>query len=415
MVAGKQKSCLYFSMKKSRTKRIFRFKVMFCFVAMIVIVSLPNYLGMPITPKSIENEQFNKWNMSEATGSISQYDNLNEDLHKSFKLGSFLVVCVWLLVILTVSTALFGGIIAFLNDQPLNRQCLLLYLYKDLMMLILARVWMTSFEIGWYELNELKNGTSLGKLQANIFESTSTISNLAIILNMNFIRFYELFIATSKLTDPFLEHFGYADEKTIKFLRYLNLGYVIVFKALSSFIGLHSVKYYMLIGSQMKFKNLPTGPLIFVIWHVIMVFICIAAYSINKLLEKCHESKADKYGVSSEEQNSASPANAGEDTDNPIQVSLPKIFVPTFFTISFLLIGILVILQGSFDNVPYMVIDLLLVGILLPIMIVLKNNECMCYLKRTTLNRIITLSQYCQAINCSCKIRRRSPVVAPVT
>ena len=371
---------------------------------------------MPISPKSIGNEQFNKWNKAEATGSMSEKDNLEDNTYKNLELGSFFAKCVWVLVILTVSTVLFGGIIAFLNDQPLNRQCLLLYLYKDLLTLILARVWMVSLEIGWYQLNNYKKERPLGKLQANVIESIYSMSNLAILLNMNFISFYELFIATSKLTDPFLEYFGYADEKMIKFLRYLNSGYVIVLKALSSLLGVHSLKYYYLIGAQTKIKDLPTGSLIILIWNSIMGVIWIAAYSIVKVLEKCHESKAEQYRVSSEEQNSTSPTNAGENTNNQTRVSLPKMFVPLFFIISFFIVGIiLVILLGSFDNVPYVLIEQLLVGILLPIMIVWKNNACMFYLKRTTLNRIITLSQYCQSINCSCKFRRRSPVVVPVT
>ena len=161
-------------MKKSHNKRNFRFKMIFCFVAMFVILLPHNYLGMPISPKSTGNESFSKWNKTETTESMKQNDNRDDNSHKKLNLGSFLGKCVWMLVILTVSTSFFGGIIAFLNDQPLNRQCLLLYLYKDLITLILARVWMISLEIGWYQANNYEKGTSLGKLQANIIAVSYT-------------------------------------------------------------------------------------------------------------------------------------------------------------------------------------------------------------------------------------------------
>ena len=96
---------------------------------------------MSVPPKSLANEDFTEWNRTERTETKNQEGKLNNDLLEYSEFVPLSVIGICTLFTLTVSSVMFGTIVAFFNDQPLSRQCLLLYLYKDLMKLILTRVW----------------------------------------------------------------------------------------------------------------------------------------------------------------------------------------------------------------------------------------------------------------------------------
>ena len=397
-------------MKKLRVKRDFKFTITFRFLFAFVLLSPPNYLGMSITPKSITNEKFTTWNETERTEKKNQDGKLNNNLLEYLEFVPLSVIGTCTLFFLTFSNVMFGTIVAFFNDQPLNRQCLLLYLYKDLMKLILTRVWLLSLELGWYEIN--KEGNYLGKAHAIIIEAASSMSNLAILLIMTIISLHELFIATSKLTDPFLVHFGYDDEKMIKALRCLSAGCVVSYTVVTSLLGLHSIKYYHLIGTQTKLMDLPAGSFTNSILHAIITFLWASIYSTTKVLEKYDDSKLRKYRIPSERQKSTCSANSGENTKNETPVALPKIMGPTFFIISIVIIvAILFILLGRVDYVHYILIQQLLIGVSQPTLIIWKNTALVFYLKRTTINHISRCPQFYQVVKCPSKFQRRSTKV----
>ena len=408
-------------MRAVRAKRTFRFTITFHFIMVFAILLPPNYLGMPIRPNFNADKGFKIWNKAEANRNSNKTENMSDGTNGKSNTGHLFVLGAFTLFVLLFSSFMYGAIVSFLNAQPTTRQCLLIYLYKDLTKLILAKVWLVSLELIWYNVNEERVRRGVSELEGIIIACYTLTLNLAIILGMNFISFHKLLISTSKYIDPFIVYFGYDDEIMIKVIRYSNSGFSIAFTTLVSLLDVHTTKYYHLVGRETTFQDLPTGSIAILVLQAAIVLMWAISYSTSKMVGRCCTPKRVRYFVSPESISSTGPINTTENTETQTILSIPTMFLSTFFSICILLIvALLIVLFGIVDCVPYIRIQQILIGLLLPILMASKNTALRFYIKRTTFNQMQTISIWYQTFRVASNLpnvncQRRPATVEPIT
>ena len=138
---------------------------------------------------------------------------------------------IWPLFILVMSSILYREIFAYLNDQPTNKQCLLLYLYKDLLSLFLISILATTYIMIWYKF--IRKGTSADDHQAFLIAILLTMIRTIILFHSNIVCLFKLYILKTKLVDPLDTHFSCNDERAIGCIRYFHSGLALSIMAIT--------------------------------------------------------------------------------------------------------------------------------------------------------------------------------------
>ena len=407
--------------KRTKSKSI---RTLF-FIFIFAVLTPANYLGKSITPKPISSPEFQKWHKTQIPlqhlPTVERHDDDREQPHFEVPI----LLSMWTLCILLVSSILLGGILAYFNDQPLNRQCLLLYLYKDVIKLVLVKLWVLSGSMILYKSS--RNGTFLEKHHANIISSIELMLTLGIALSLNCASFLKLYITASKLNDPIVAHYGYDDETTIRNLRCLNSGLIISFLLLIFWRDVHPITFYTLQGIQRDFMDWPAGSLAIIIILCSLLLTWIVSHITTKFLEhrsltnntNCPSFGHTETGCCNEDR--AQDQNVGNGDRNAMptrphiqQISLPAILSPALFTALGITSFVLVMVVNKSEPWIIMLAIQHFSGVFLPILIIWNNNSLKAYLKRTMSNRTTPILHCFKTIWNSFKCPRRSAIVEPI-
>ena len=131
--------------RKASQKHSFSFTVLFLILILFITDSSTN----PTTQLKYRIQDWHtvQLNLSDGLASGTASDDA---LNKTDSRVNMLYL-IWPLFILVMSSILFREIFAYLSDQPINKQCLLLYLYNDLLSLFLMSILATTSVMTWYK------------------------------------------------------------------------------------------------------------------------------------------------------------------------------------------------------------------------------------------------------------------------
>ena len=180
-------------------------------------------------------------------------DTTSDDALIKTDSGVNVVYLLWPLLILVISNMLFREIYFYLNDQPTNKQCLLLYLYKDTLVLLVLTIWYLTSVMIWHKF--IRKGTSADHHQAFIISMICTMIKTIVIIHLNIIYLLKWYILNTKLVDPLNTYFKCDDERAIRCIRYFHSGMALSIMAITFGTGSKFALYYHLEMIEFKFSS----------------------------------------------------------------------------------------------------------------------------------------------------------------
>lgn len=241
-----------------------------------------NYMGNIIKAQKISNTSFVKDHNED--GSVPDTSTNEEEREgegvggkSHFKIKVYFTT--WIAFILVASTVILLTILAYLNNQPLYRECLLLYLYQDVLKLFLAKAWFLSSVAMIYKVHGY--GTVIENYHAKILSYAVVASNVALLLALNASSFLKLFIKKSKTLDPIETFYGCGDRNALLKIRLfisIFVAALIVFMYTNDFTG---SQYYFLVEDNRYQKDMPTGTVIIQALNVLLFI----AFAISHILQ----------------------------------------------------------------------------------------------------------------------------------
>ena len=109
------------------------------FICVVVLLIPTNYLGIPIKANNVANNPLAKGYATNLPISYQSREALQKDRADQSYFDVIFVFSTWISVILVLSSFLLLLILRYLNSQPLNKKCLLLYLYRDVFRIIFVK------------------------------------------------------------------------------------------------------------------------------------------------------------------------------------------------------------------------------------------------------------------------------------
>ena len=223
-----------------------------------------NYLGYATHLKHGSTDQSQQPPTKDQDGHArhdEQTAEVGRDVWQYNKSPPFLI---WMSVNIIVATGLLLFILHFLNDQGPSRECLVLYLYKDLVMIILALIWINSSTAMASHLGGDDAGF-LTRRMALFISHGLLAASLLLILYVNLLGYVRLVIATEKVLDPIILGQDSGEEASCKKVRLVPWVVVAVITALLWSQNIYPHHFFALTGSNESFLNLPLGTQ-FVAW-----------------------------------------------------------------------------------------------------------------------------------------------------
>ena len=254
------------------------------FLICVCVLLLPtNHLGIPIKPKNFSNNQPEKG--YDIKLSISQQLTNGQPIeyaeHSYFQVDIVLVI--WISVILLLSAFLHIIIFGYLNSQPLNKQCLLLYLYGDAFKLLLVHTWLL---VGLAIFCKIRENV-IKETEAKVISYGMYSLRLGFLLSLNAGVFLKLFMKKSRVLDPIVVYCGYDDDTAIKITRCLISFLVIAFAGILYINEIYPQGYYYLHELEANLTDLPTGTLIAQLLIIILLLICALLHIVSTRRRMC--------------------------------------------------------------------------------------------------------------------------------
>ena len=250
--------------KRSGSYRISKLFFIYVFVLLIPI----NYLGNPIKANNVANNPLAKDCHTNLPISSQSREALQKDQADQSYFDANIVFSTWISVILVLSSFLLLLILRYLSSLPLNKECLLLYLYRDVLRLIFLKTWS---EVGLAVLYKA-NGNIINEANAKFTSYLPFALSLGLLLMLNACSFLKLWMAKSRVLDPLVVHYEYDDETAIKIIRCLISFLVIAFVGMLYFNEIYHPLYYYLHALPKSPIDLPTGALMLRLVHMILMF-----------------------------------------------------------------------------------------------------------------------------------------------
>ena len=247
--------------KRSGSYRISKLFFIYVFVLLIPI----NYLGNPIKANNVANNPLAKDCHTNLPISSQSREALQKDQADQSYFDANIVFSTWISVILVLSSFLLLLILRYLSSLPLNKECLLLYLYRDVLRLIFLKTWS---EVGLAVLYKA-NGNIINEANAKFTSYLPFALSLGLLLMLNACSFLKLWMAKSRVLDPLVVHYEYDDETAIKIIRCLISFLVIAFVGMLYFNEIYHPLYYYLHALQNSPIDLPTGALVLRLVHIL--------------------------------------------------------------------------------------------------------------------------------------------------
>ena len=273
--------------RQASQKLSFSFTVLFLILILLITDSSTN----PTTQMKYRIQDWHtvQLNLSDGLASGTASDDA---LNKTDSRVNMLYL-IWPLFILVMSSTLYREIFAYLNDQPTNKQCLLLYLYKDLLSLFLMGIWAATSVMIWYKF--IRKGTSADDHQAFIISILLTTIRTILLFQLNIVCLFKLYILKTKLVDPLDTLFSCNDERAIGCVRYFHSCLALSIMAITFGTGSKLYIYYSLKTVQCEFSGC------FVFERTIIGFFTasfLLGLIATKIIEKRQDLRQDSYRIS---------------------------------------------------------------------------------------------------------------------
>ena len=342
-----------------------------------------------------------------------------------------MIYLLWPLLILVISSMLFREIYIYLNDQPTNKQCLLLYLYKDMLVLSVLSIWFLTSVMIWHKF--IRKGTSADHHQAFIISMICTMIKTIVIIHLNIIYLLKWYILNTKLVDPLNTYFKCDDERAIRCIRYFHSGMALSIMAITFGTGSKFALYYHLEMIEFKFSS---SVIVEVTCSNFLAITFLIGTIATNIIEKRQALRHDNYRITFEVEtedirifNNGQGDDVNNDCSNnyttpsmyQITTALTKIAGPIkmcagLVLLWFLIINSIAIITSKSNSYIYTSIAVIqfLLGVILPSLIVHGSSALSGAIKRRMFNAILFLLQPCKNLWSRFLWLRRSNMIQPV-
>ena len=395
-------------MKVKRQRRKFKFK----FVLFIIVSTCflrPNYLGLRLSNVHGAEKDFKENKLFEYTNlkdnsSISQSEKINENKSINFTVPRGVIV----LMALIFAIAPLCGIIwlRFLHDQPLNKQCLVNHLFRDLIRtntLFVCLLNILAFAFSIFEGS--KESSTLIFITKYLVLINEAIF-FVIMACLWLLAFMRLYTIRFNVLDPVDEFLGEYSGVSHIFIRLLILVTPIFATAILYANSIQPILYYQLIEKNVSWKDIPQASRILFGIDMTLCSISVTLFASVKVYQWKVESKERTQMLrnvggndvviihndnipnpsnDTDQESSTNPQESGESKRklyDPRRMALPTLM----YLLTGLLITVLIVLQSlevlTFDIWWSLTAVAGLQGVVLPTMIILWYDNLRMYCLR---------------------------------
>ena len=187
-----------------------------------------------------------------------------------------------------VSNVLLVSILSYLNNLSLEKECLLLYLYKDFVTLFI--IWNCVWLLVCILYYPIHNYFKFGEIQATIVTGIIWCLTLMLVLVINAVSAIRCYMMRSTVLDPWGE-----DENVV--LKRIRVGCGVLTVGFSSTmfsLGLYAKIYYFFAGEDPSVLILPTTASIFPGVLTLLIVSCSITSLVARLFESSNIQSIDK-------------------------------------------------------------------------------------------------------------------------
>ena len=188
------------------------------------------------------------------------------------KLLISLPVLCWTAVVPVASIILINIILAYLCDQPTNKQCLINLLYRDVLTINILHVCLWSFGMFYCEY---RGQIPFNETEAESIAYLNHLLTLLILAYLNAIGILRLCTVKFKQVDLLIPFLGECDEIALRNIRCGIYSVMVVVVGTEFFCSAMPPVYYPLSnGIKLHFKNLSVGSILILAFHVLLLSTC---------------------------------------------------------------------------------------------------------------------------------------------
>ena len=215
------------------------------FIVMVFAILMPsNYLGKSISLKNISTltslkpRAINK-RIQDPIEEAKNKSNFQEPRALALACSAFTLI---------TSSVLFLIILSYLKSRPLSKQSLLLYLYGDILVVLLSWIWVSSVLV---MISSAHGGMPPQEYNTRALSYVTMSLHLGCTMMLNAASCLKLLIAKTQMIDPIFVDYGYDDDNVLQKLRCFILISVLSFTALIHMIEVSPPFFYILTEQEM--------------------------------------------------------------------------------------------------------------------------------------------------------------------
>ena len=204
----------------------------------------------------------------------------NETQKWDWTTGCFVIFAI---LSLMTSTALLVLVLSYLNNVSMDKQCLLLYLFKDVVMIWILMNCVNAIRnfLFYFTGDELGIDEFPAKIISYCFSSLC----LLLLVAINIIRALKLYMMKTKMLDPPMP-WGDDDGSGIKLIRFVSIVVIIGLNTTLYGLGLdHKTFYNSLRGHLQSSNALPEDDLV----HPLLYLLLVLSFALISLTTKFYE------------------------------------------------------------------------------------------------------------------------------
>ena len=184
----------------------------------------------------------------------------------------------------------YGLASSYLNSVSLAKECLLVYLYKDVLLSMLLWRTFSAIEV----VIDFWNGGETGKTQAIILAFGLWFAALYLTLTLTFISIYNLYMAKSNTIDPTINWLGKNEESAIKRIRSGCFLCSIGFLTVNFGMGLYPNIFYTMIPHHLSGSDLLMSNIIYRGTLILLLLVCGILNGARRLYGQTYEIQIDQ-------------------------------------------------------------------------------------------------------------------------
>ena len=305
-------------------QRIFKFndQIILCTVVNILVSQVQCSYGMTIQDLNLDDsEDFQNANGSLGEKIMTSYDELiiEKILLNSKDVPSWTAVSMMFLVFI-LSPFFVLPLLGFLQDLPLNKQCIMSYLYQDVLKTNLLFVCFWTLSGMTFKI--LSENYMIDYLEP--FVDFAAIVNEAlysiIMIHLCLTGGLRLYISKFNVLDPLTETFGTNDGRISKCIRIALVSLGLLKVAIMLTTSTKPISYFQILNSSSEIGELPLSTLLLFLFDVGLCLVTTALHICGKFYQMNQDSKLRKEIIELEIHLNRNLAIADNSVDIPVVV-----------------------------------------------------------------------------------------------